>query len=181
MITTPRLLIRPWQPRDHQPFIDMNQDPLVMRYFPSVLTPAESIDAIRNYEQRFEQDGFGFWATELLATGQFIGVLGLSRIRFDAPFTPGIEIGWRLAQPFWNQGLATEGAAAILAHAFHQLALDEVVAITAATNIPSRRIMEKLHMTYNPADDFLHPRLASDHPLAPHVLYRARREILKPT
>ena len=93
---------------------------------------------------------------------------------FEARFTPCVEIGWRLAAEFWGQGLATEGARAVLQFGFDELKLAEIVALTVPANRRSRRVMEKLGMTCNAADDFEHPRLPPGHPLRPHVLYRVR-------
>jgi ribosomal-protein-alanine N-acetyltransferase len=98
----------------------------------------------------------------------------MSHVPFEAHFTPCVEIGWRLAAAHWTLGLATEGARRCLRYAFQELALPEVVAFTVPANLRSRRVMEKLGMSYSPADDFQHPRLPEGHPLRPHVLYRVR-------
>jgi RimJ/RimL family protein N-acetyltransferase len=113
---------------------------------------------------------------ELKASGLFGGFVGLAIVPFQAAFTPATEIGWRLARPFWGQGLATEAAKAVLAHAFGRLALNSIVSFTTVSNMRSRHVMEKIAMTRNPADDFIHPNLPAGHPLAPHVLYRIDRE-----
>jgi RimJ/RimL family protein N-acetyltransferase len=86
-----------------------------------------------------------------------------------------VEIGWRIAHEHWGRGYVPEAARAVLAHAFGPLGLDEVVSFTSAGNANSRRVMEKLGMTHDPADDFDHPSLPPGHPLRRHVLYRARR------
>jgi ribosomal-protein-alanine N-acetyltransferase len=95
---------------------------------------------------------------------------------FQAHFTPCVEIGWRLAREYWGHGYATEGARASLRFAFETLRLDEVVSFTVPANRRSRRVMERLGMTHNPADDFEHPDVPPGHPIRPHVLYRLRRE-----
>lgn len=143
-----------------------------MEYFPALLTPAESTEMMARIEDHFLRYGFGLWAAELRETGEFTGFIGLNIPTFESHFTPCIEIGWRLAPQFWGHGLATEGAGAVLHHAFTKLALHEIVAFTVPANHRSRRVMEKLAMTHNPADDFDHPRLPEDHPLRRHVLYR---------
>jgi RimJ/RimL family protein N-acetyltransferase len=107
---------------------------------------------------------------ELRETGELAGFIGLSVPSFEAYFTPCIEIGWRLDAPYWNRGLATEGAAAVLRYAFEQLGIPEVVSFAVAANIPSRRVMEKLGMIYE--GEFGHPSLPEGHPLQRHVLYR---------
>jgi RimJ/RimL family protein N-acetyltransferase len=143
-----------------------------MEYFPALLNPAETREMIDRIEAHFLFHGFGLWAAELRSTGDFTGFIGLNIPTFDAPFTPCVEIGWRLAPEFWGQGIATEGARAVLHHAFTALALPEIVAFTVPANHRSRRVMEKLAMIHNPTDDFDHPRLAEGHSLRRHVLYR---------
>ena len=174
VLETPRLLLRPWQENDREPFHRMTADPRVMEFFAGQLSRAESDATIDRIQARSAQHGFGFFAAELRATGEFIGFIGLSRVPFEAHFTPCVEIDWTIAAAHWNQGLATEGARACLRHAFEDLGLAEVVAFTVPTNQRSRRVMEKLGMVHDAADDFDHPLLPEGHPLRPHVLYRAR-------
>lgn len=85
---------------------------------------------------------------------------------------PCVELGYRLAFEHWHQGYATEGSRATLTHGFTTLGLDEIVAITTSTNTRSRRVMARLGMTRDPADDFDHPNIPAGHPLRRHVLYR---------
>jgi RimJ/RimL family protein N-acetyltransferase len=173
MLETPRLLLRPWQNSDREAFHRMTADPRVMEFFASPLSRAESDATIDRIQAHFAQHGFGLFAAELRATGEFIGFVGLSRVPFEAHFTPCVEIDWTIAAAHWNQGLATEGARACLRCAFEELALAEVVAFTVPANQRSRRVMEKLGMAHDPADDFDHPHLPEGHPLRRHVLYRA--------
>ena len=176
---TDRLLLRRWQPSDREPFAAMNRDPQVMQHFPAVLTPIESHRLIDRAESHFEQHGFGPWAVELRGSQEFIGFIGLSIPNFEAPFMPAVEIGWRLASAHWGQGLATEGATAAVRHAFAFLKLPALVSFTVPDNMRSRRVMEKLRMTHDPADYFDHPNLPESHPLRRHVLYRlAARDAL---
>jgi len=169
---TARLLLRHWRSSDHPPFARMNADPRVMEFYPAVLTPAESDATIYRIDAHFARHGFGLWAAELRSTGHFIGYIGLSIPSFQANFTPCVEIGWRLGADHWGQGLATEGAQAVLNYGFTQLEIPEIVSFTTAANLRSIRIMEKLGMVRNPADDFDHPSLPEGHPLRRHVLYR---------
>jgi RimJ/RimL family protein N-acetyltransferase len=174
VLETPRLRLRPWQEGDREPFHRMTADARVMEFFAGLLSRAESDATIDRIQAHFAQHGFGFFAAELRATGEFIGFAGLSHTPFEAHFTPCVEIGWRLAASHWNQGLATEGARECLRYAFEELALAEVVAFTVPANQRSRRVMEKLGMMRDPAGDFEHPRLPEGHPLRRHVLYRVR-------
>jgi RimJ/RimL family protein N-acetyltransferase len=174
VLQTPRLLLRPWQESDREPFSRINAGPRLMEFFAAPLSRAESDALIDRIQPHMAQHGFSFFAAELRATGELIGMVGLAHVPFEAHFTPCVEIGWRLAPAHWSAGLATEGARECLRYAFQELALPEVVAFTVPANQRSRRVMEKLGMSHNPADDFEHPRLPEGHPLRKHVLYRTR-------
>jgi RimJ/RimL family protein N-acetyltransferase len=170
-LRTERLILRRWTPADLKPFAQLNADPEVMRYFPRVLSRAESDAVVERTEGFFDELGLGLWAVELPGTG-FLGFTGLSIPRFEAAFTPAVEVGWRLARQAWGYGYATEAARASLADGFGRVGLKEIVSFTAAVNRPSLAVMERLGMTHDPADDFDHPVLAEDSPLRRHVLYR---------
>lgn len=174
MLATDRLLMRRWTKEDREPFFRMNSDPRVMEFLPKRLSLDESDRFIQRIEEHFRKHSFGLYALELREDHSFIGFLGLSVPTFQARFTPCVEIGWRLATDYWGRGLATEGAREVLRHAFEDLKLQEVVSFTVPANVRSRRVMEKIGMTRNPADDFDHPSLPEGHPLRRHVLYRAR-------
>jgi ribosomal-protein-alanine N-acetyltransferase len=175
LLRTARLLLRPWRDDDLEPFAALNADPEVMEHFPAPLTRAESDATAARMRAHFSEHGFGLWATEVPGAAAFIGYIGLSRPRFTARFTPCVEVGWRLARSAWGQGYATEGARAALDFAWRALGLAEVVSMTAVANLRSRRVMEKLGMTRDAADDFDHPLIAEGHPLRRHVLYRIAR------
>lgn len=174
-LRTDRLLLRQWTAADREPFAAMNADPAVMRHFPNRMTRAESDALADRSEQAIVANGYGLWALEVLETGRFIGFTGLAPIRFEAHFAPALEIGWRLAEFAWGNGYATEAARAALAYAFGPAGLTELVSVTAVPNQPSRRVMERIGMTYDLADDFDHPRIDKGHPLEQHVLYRIDR------
>ena len=143
-----------------------------MEHFPATLGREESDALAARIREHLAVRGFGLWAVEVPGRVPFIGFVGLAVPRFEAPFTPCVEIGWRLAAEHWGRGYATEAATAVLAHAFGPLGLAEVVSFTVPANRRSRRVMERLGMTRSPADDFEHPGLPDGHPLRPHVLYR---------
>jgi len=172
MLETQRLILRTWKGSDRVPFAQLNADPNVMRYFPATLSRVESDAVVDAIEAHHRTHGFGLWAVEKKATGAFMGFIGLNIPSFQAHFTPTVEIGWRLAQPFWGKGYATEGAKQALHYGFQKLELSEIVSFTAKVNRRSIAVMERLGMTHNPADDFEHPRLPPGHVLRPHVLYR---------
>jgi RimJ/RimL family protein N-acetyltransferase len=153
----------------------MNADPRVTEYLPGPLSEEESDAFIARIEDHFEQHSFGLWAVEICNVASFAGYLGLLVPRFEAHFTPCVEIGWRLSAEHWGQGYATEGARAALAFGFEVLGLEEIVSFTVPGNRRSRRVMERIGMAHNPADDFDHPLLPEGHPLRRHVLYRITR------
>ena len=174
-LTTDRLLLRGWRDDDRAPFAALNADPEVMEHFPAPLTRAESDALVDRITTGFDVHGYGLWAVEERATGGFIGFTGLTLQTFPAHFTPAVEVGWRLARRSWGHGFATEAATAAVAYGFDVAGLDEIVSITAVTNVRSQRVMQRLGMTRDPADDFDHPNIAEGSPLRRHVLYRLRR------
>jgi ribosomal-protein-alanine N-acetyltransferase len=174
-ITTGRLLLRDWHEEDLEPFAALNGDPEVMRYFPATLTRAESDALARHIQGLMTVHGWGLWAVEVRGGAPFIGFVGLNRVRFEAHFTPAIEVGWRIDRPFWGHGYATEAAAAALSFAFDELQCPEVASFTSLLNERSVRVMRRLGMSHDPADDFDHP-LVAEGPLRRHALYRMHRE-----
>jgi ribosomal-protein-alanine N-acetyltransferase len=173
-ISTLRLRLRPWRDEDLDPFAALNADPRVREHFPNLLTRSESDAQATAMRAHLAAHEFGFWAVEVPDVTPFAGIVGLSPVGFEAPFTPCIEVGWRLAHEHWGRGYATEAATAVLAHAFGPLGLAEVVSFTVPGNHRSRRVMEHLGMRHSPGDDFQHPGVPQSHPLRPHVLYRLR-------
>jgi RimJ/RimL family protein N-acetyltransferase len=175
MPETERLILRPWREADREPFARINADSRVMEFLGGPVTPDKSDALLRRASDHFARHGFGPWAVQLKETGEFIGFIGLMIPGFEAAFTPCVEIGWRLGFEFQGRGLATEGAREALRFGFEECGLGEIVSFTAAGNLRSRRVMEKLGMSHDPADDFDHPRVAEGSPLRRHVLYRVRR------
>lgn len=173
-LRTSRLVLRQWREADLEPFAQLNADPEVMRHFPSPLTRGQSDALAERARTIVAERGWGLWAVEVVEHAPFIGFVGLAEPRFRAHFTPAIEVGWRLARDYWGKGYATEGARAALAFGFEELGLEEIVSFTSVVNERSQRVMERLGMTHNPADDFDHPLLAPGDILRPHVLYRLR-------
>ena len=174
-MTTERLILRRWTESDREPFACLNADPRVMEFMPGVLSREESDQFVDRIAAHFREHGFGLYAAELRSQRCFIGFIGISVPTFQAKFTPCVEIGWRLAAEYWGKGLATEGGRAVLKYSFETLGLDEIVSFTAQINLKSQRVMEKLGMKRDPAEDFDHPRLPAGHRLRRHVLYRVRR------
>ena len=154
----------------------MNADREVMRHFPAPLDADDSDALLRRIAADLDRRGWGLWALEERASGRLLGFNGLAPVTFMAPFTPAIEVGWRMVRSHWGRGLATEAARAALAFAFDELSVTEVVSFTTVGNERSRALMRRLGMTHDRADDFEHPLIPAGHPLRPHVLYRLTRE-----
>jgi RimJ/RimL family protein N-acetyltransferase len=177
ILETERLLLRPWEDRDRRRMAAIQGDPQVRRFFPKTMTPEEVDADIDLAIEKTRVNGFHFQAAELKSTGDLIGLVGIGVvpdvIRAAIPSHPEVEIGWVIGKEFWGQGLAPEGARAWLEYAW-SIGLPEVVAFTARLNLPSQRVMQKLWMVYDPADDYQHPKIGEGHPLRPHVVYRKK-------
>ena len=169
-LETERLKLRAWQESDLQPFAELNADKDVMLYFPSVLTREQSDNLADKFQHLILDHGWGFWAVELKATGQFIGFTGLNIQPEQFIFSPCVEIGWRFAKQYWHQGYATEAAKACLKFAFETLQLKEVVSFTAVHNTASEHVMQRLGM--QAMFEFNHPALTQESPLSRHILYK---------
>ncbi|RAX01421.1 MULTISPECIES: GNAT family N-acetyltransferase [unclassified Photorhabdus] len=175
VLETDRLIMRAWREEDRLPFCYLNSNVEVMEYFPTTLTAEQSNTMVDRIIQRFEQQGgWGLWAVELKETGDFIGFVGLNIPIAELPFSPCVEIAWRLNKPFWGRGYANEAARKALNFAFTQLKLEEIVAFTTISNLRSQKVMERLGMVKD-ENTFLHPSLPDGHPLHEHVLYRIRQ------
>ena len=172
---TQRLRLRQWCDSDRTPFAAMNADPAVMRWFAGPLSAEARGRSIDAWQQAFAERGWANWAVELLATGQFIGFVGLTIPRRVFAFSPCVEIGWRLAQAHWRQGYATEAARAALQVGFGPLQLAQIVSFTSLVNAPSRAVMQRIGMA-DSDEDFDHPALPEGSPLRRHCLYRLTRE-----
>ena len=176
VIRTDRLILRGWSEADRSSFAAINADPTVTEFLGGGARGRAASDSlVDRIQDHWRAHRFGLWAVERRDTGAFIGFTGLSVPLFDAPFMPAVEVGWRLARTAWGHGFATEGAGAALQFGFERLGLDEIVSFTVPANARSRRVMERIGMTRDPADDFDHPGLPVGHPLRPHVLYRITR------
>jgi RimJ/RimL family protein N-acetyltransferase len=174
-LRTPRLVLREWRDEDREPFAAMNADPRVAEFLGGPIERAASDAMVDRIRAHFRERGFGVWAVEIAGRARFAGFLGLAVPRFEAHFTPCVEIGWRLAAEHWGNGYATEAGRAALVFGFEDLGLAEIVSFTVPANVRSRLVMERLDMIRDEAGDFDHPLLAATHPLRRHVLYRIRR------
>ncbi|MBU2873355.1 GNAT family N-acetyltransferase [Marinobacter salexigens] len=171
---TERLRLRQWRESDFEPFAALNADPQVMEFFPEPLGRQASNEMADKIRSLIARRSWGFWALEVKGVVPFIGFCGLHVPTASLPFSPCVEIGWRLSSAHWGKGYASEAALGSLNVAFHRLALPEIVSFTTVGNRRSRRVMERIGMNYS--CEFEHPSLPEDSLLRPHVLYRLRRE-----
>ncbi|MEX5444309.1 GNAT family N-acetyltransferase [Acinetobacter schindleri] len=172
-IQTPRLILRQWQDSDTAPFIQMCANDEVMRYFLKTLDATEATVFLEHIRTDIEKRGWGLFAVELKATGEFIGFIGLHVHPPEFEMADAPEIGWRLLPQYWHQGYATEGAKAVLKYAFRTLRLEKVISFTACVNTPSKRVMQKIGL--EKVGEFDHPLVPADHILCRHVLYEKQR------
>ncbi|MBV8166048.1 MAG: GNAT family N-acetyltransferase [Alphaproteobacteria bacterium] len=173
-LRTKRLLLRDWRDDDLEPFAALARDPEVMRHL-RPLDRAGSDALVSRIRGHCAEHGFGLWAVEIPGHAAFIGFVGLVHVPQEMPFAPAIEIGWRLASAHWRRGYATEAATAARNAGFEQFGFPEIVAYTRPANVRSERVMQRLGMHHDPADDFDHPLIPVGDPLSRHVLYRKRR------
>jgi RimJ/RimL family protein N-acetyltransferase len=170
ILITNRLKLRLWYEDDTEPFIKLNNDPEVMRFFPSIQTADETLQQIARIKKHFTDYGYGLYAVERLDNQQFIGYTGFAHPSFQSYFTPCVEVGWRLSRENWGQGFATEAAIACINHGFTTLGFNEIYSFTAVINLPSINVMKKSGLEY--IGEFEHPALPDGHRLKTHVLYK---------
>ncbi len=175
-VSTDRLILRRWREADREPFAALNADPAVTEYLQGQMTWEASDAFVDRIEAQWDAAGWGLWAVEVPGVSDFIGYVGLWPA--DYVFgTPMVEVGWRLAHAHWGNGYATEAAREALRFGFEEVGLEEIVSFTVPQNVRSRRVMERIGLVRDPADDFDHPRV--DPPAYPqlvrHVLYRISR------
>jgi RimJ/RimL family protein N-acetyltransferase len=172
LFSSERLGFRTWREEDIDPFAQLCADPVVMEYFPKLLTRAETEASVNRFRKHYADRGFCFFPVDELATGTFIGFIGMQMVSFEASFSPAIEIGWRLQRTAWGKGFATEGALRCLEYGFAELAASAIYSFTAVINLRSERVMQKIGMSR--VGLFDHP-LVADPRLKSHVLYKVEK------
>lgn len=180
VLRTQRLILRRWKESDLLPFARINADPRVMEFMLGTMTEEETRQSIERIEKHFDAHGFGGWAVEVADSEKFIGLVGISIPRYTLPFSPCVEIAWRICAEEWGKGYAPEAANEAMRDGFERVGLQEIVSFTTLTNLKSRRVMEKLGMRYCPAEDFDHPMVAEGHSLRRHALYRMSKVDWRP-
>ena len=168
---TKRLRLRQWLPEDRRAFSRLNADSRVMEFFLSPLEKDASDKTADRIESLIRERGWGFWAVEIKGGDKFIGFTGLHIPVLELPFSPCVEVGWRLAFDYWGKGYATEAARGALSAGFEKLNLPEIVSFASIGNFRSISVMEKLGMIRD-EKTFEHPGMPEGNPLREHCLYR---------
>lgn len=173
---TERLICRPLASTDRDELIDVHSDPRMSKFFPFAFTPSYIDGLIERIEAAQTDNGFCFGPTFLRSTGRMVGLVGLNQVSFEAPFTPAVEVGWRIAANHWGRGYASEAGAGALRFGFEQLQLTEIVSFAVPANIYSTRVMQRIGMKPRPDLDFDHPDIEAGSALKRHVLYSVTLE-----
>ncbi|MEL6638615.1 MAG: GNAT family N-acetyltransferase [Bacteroidota bacterium] len=152
-----RLGFRNWSWDDRPEFAALNADEKVMAHFPQTLSEQQTVQFIERLQRHYQTWGYNYFATEIRATGEWIGFIGLARQEYESAYTPATDIGWRLKTAAWGKGYATEGARRCLEYAFDELQLSRIIATCTERNTKSERVMQNIGMTR--LGTFKHPRL----------------------
>ena len=169
-----RLGFRNWKIDDLNEFAKINADPEVMQHFPTSLSQDETADYIDRLRKHYDQNGFNYFATEILDNQELIGFIGLALQNYPTDFTPAVDIGWRLKKSAWGKGYATEGALQCLEYGFNHLGLEKIIATCTIQNHKSEHVMKKIGM--QKIREFNHPKLKEHPHLEKCVLFALNKE-----
>ncbi len=173
IFTSERLGFRNWDADDISQFSAMNRDSEVMRHFPKRLAENETLMLMQRFQDHYEKNGYCYFATEILSSGEFIGFIGLAYQSYETAYTPAIDIGWRLKKSAWGKGYATEGAKKCLEYAFEELKINNIISVCTENNKNSENVMKKIGM-YK-AGMFNHPKLKDYPNLERCVCYKIKK------
>ena len=168
-----RLGFRNWRNEDLDEFAKLNSDKYVMEHFPKTLLRKEVEKLLDKLKNHFGEYGFTYYATEILETKEFIGMIGLAFQEYKTNFTPAIDIGWRLKRNAWGKGYATEGAKRCLEYAFNELDIKKIISVCTINNEKSENVMKKIGMTKK--GEFDHPELINSPEYEKHFCYEIIR------
>lgn len=145
VIETERLLLRPMQAADVDDLLLIFADPKVMAAFEEpVFDRAQMERWIRRNLEHQAQYGYGLFSVILKASGLLAGDCGLEQMTVGE--RPEIELGYDFQSRYWNRGLATEAATAVLDYAFWTLQLPRIISLIRPANKASQRVAEKIGM-----------------------------------
>ena len=148
-VQTARLVLRPWSEEDLDNLLGLYTDAEVMRYISGghPFSAERVVSMLEHALRQWHDRGFGPWAAIDKATGAWLGEIGLNEIP-DWPDDHNVEVGWELHRAWWGRGLAPEGGRAALWFGFAHGDLERIISVTNPENAPSRRVMEKIGLTY---------------------------------
>ncbi len=172
-----RLGFRNWRNEDLEEFAKLNSDDEVMEHFPKTLSKKEVEIFIDRLKNHFIENGFTYYATEIVETKELIGMIGLALQEYKSKFTPAIDIGWRLKRNAWGKGYATEGANRCLEYAFNELAINKIISVCTINNKKSENVMKKIGMTY--MGKFNHPEMNNYSEYEKHLCYEINKSEAK--
>ncbi len=177
MIETERLVLRPWRDADREAFVAMIGHPEVGAWLGGARNRAQAEADFDRMRAFWTEHGYGQLAAVCKTDQALVGRVGVRRQppEWKHPMMGEVEVGWMLAHDAWGHGYATEAAAAILPWGFETLDTPTIYSWTSTSNHRSEAIMRRIGMARAPERDFVHPELAADDPLRPHVVYLAKR------
>ena len=141
-LETDRLIMRQWRNDDFEPYLELCSDAEVM-HFLGAGKPLDRVECWRHLAfmaGHWQLLGFGPWAIEEKASGNFVGRVGF----LDPEGWPGFELGWTLSRKFWGHGYASEAARRALAYAFDEMDKDHVISLIDPLNTNSIKVAERL-------------------------------------
>ncbi|MDJ0752101.1 MAG: GNAT family N-acetyltransferase [Ardenticatenaceae bacterium] len=146
-LQTPRLTLRLMKLSDLDDLLKIFGDPKVMASFNDSPFNREQMKfwLERNLEHQ-EQHGFGLFSVILKAEGILIGNCGLEYMNVEGE--KAAELGYDFRSDYWNQGYATEAAAAVRDYAFDTLQLPSLFSLIRVGNEASKRVSEKIGMRF---------------------------------
>ena len=168
-----RLGFRNWEQADLEEFVKLNADEKVMEHFPKTLSLDEVRKLVEKLKNKFETFRFTYYVTEVLATNEFIGMIGMAYQVFPSAYTPAVDIGWRLKRSAWGKGYATEGAKRCLNHGFSKFDMDRIISICTLKNTKSENVMKKIGMTK--IGEFNYPDMKQNPEYEAHFCYEISR------
>jgi len=175
-LETEQFYLRQWCEEDFSSYNLLTSSQEVMKYFPKILTIEESRKAALKFQNLLATRGWGFWAIEEKRSGEFIGYAGLHSPSTTFPFSPCVEIAWRMEEKYWNNGTVLELGKAILKYGLEELKLEEIVYFSSINNIQTKHIIESLGMV-NQNMNFHHPFVSKEHELSEHYLFKIKNRI----
>lgn len=139
------MLLRQFRQEDVDAYADMVGDPVINEFFrDGPMSREQAWRHMAMHSGLWNLMGYGRWAVQLKATGEFIGRIGL----WHPPEYPEIELGWVVQQRHWGKGYATEGGRAALHAGFDTLGVSHIISLIVPGNQRSVRVAEKLGGRY---------------------------------